>query len=54
MSWRQLLQVQAEAAQFMAEDAAIRPIACPNDGVPLRLGTNGVLFCPFDGWRADA
>ena len=25
---------------------------CPNDGWPLEMDENGVLHCPFDGWRA--
>jgi len=39
--------VRAEA------DAARRqpPVACPNDGEPLRTGPHGELYCPFDGWR---
>lgn len=30
------------------------PVACPNDGTPLRLGPPnqaGVWYCPFDGWQ---
>lgn len=31
--------------------APSRPLACPNDGEPLSLGPNGVLYCTFDGWQ---
>lgn len=34
-------------------DTAI-PVACPNDGEPLRLGPPrlpGVRYCPLDGWQ---
>ncbi len=30
------------------------PMACPNDGEPLRLGPSrspGVWYCPYDGWQ---
>lgn len=27
------------------------PVACPNDGEPLRTGPDGILFCPYDGWQ---
>lgn len=50
MSWESLLAVQQEARQMAAEDAARRPVACPNDGEPLRDSARG-LYCPFDGWR---
>ena len=51
MSWEQLRAI-------VARDAAERdfwdrqpPRACPNDGTPLELGPDGVLFCRHDGWR---
>lgn len=31
--------------------APSRPLACPNDGEPLSLGSNGILYCTFDGWQ---
>lgn len=30
-----------------------QPVACPNDGEPLRRSVDGILFCPFDNWRPD-
>lgn len=51
MSWESLLAIEQEARQMAAEDAARPPVACPNDGEPLRQGANGVTYCPFDGWR---
>jgi len=44
------LQQQAQYREFY--DTA-RPVACPNDGTPLKEGPPsqpGILFCPFDFW----
>lgn len=30
-----------------------QPVACPNDGEPLRRSVDGILYCPFDNWRPD-
>jgi len=27
------------------------PPCCPNDGTPLQEGFDGIIFCPWDGWR---
>lgn len=35
------------------EQELYRPVACPNDGEPLRQGPDGRSYCPFDGWRPD-
>ncbi|MDY7101555.1 MAG: hypothetical protein S0880_10245, partial [Actinomycetota bacterium] len=43
---------RAEAWQS-ARDEALEPLACPNDGQPLRRAADGGLFCEFDGWRPD-
>jgi hypothetical protein len=51
MSWEQLQAIVAEAKAEHAEDKARTPVACPNDGEPLREAGNGGLYCPFDGWR---
>jgi len=53
MSWEQLRDIYREAADLATEAAASPPVACPNDGEPLRTGPDGRLFCPFDGWRPD-
>jgi hypothetical protein len=50
-NWRDLMAVLADARLMAREDAKQRPVACPNDGEPLRSGPRGQLFCPFDGWR---
>jgi hypothetical protein len=26
-------------------------VACPNDGEPLSINVNGVVFCRYDNWR---
>jgi hypothetical protein len=45
-----LLAISQYARQLRAEDLARPPVACPNDGEPLRTGPQGQLWCPFDGW----
>lgn len=51
MSWEQLLSIFQTARDEAEQNAAAVPVACPNDGEPLREGPNGVLFCIADGWR---
>lgn len=51
MAWEQLLDIYREAAQEAAAEASRPPVDCPNDGTALQAGPDGVLFCPFDGWR---
>lgn len=48
--WSTLIQQSA----YIEHYSSIQPMACPNDGEPLRVSPNGKhsqLFCPFDGWR---
>lgn len=45
------LALQGEYLQYYR---SVPPVACPNDGEPLRLGpshTPGVWYCPYDGWQ---
>jgi hypothetical protein len=45
------LALQSEYATYYK---SIPPVACPNDGEPLRQGPSqqpGILYCPFDGWQ---
>lgn len=45
------LREQAALQEFY--DTAL-PVACPNDGTPLKEGPPeqpGLLFCPHDGWQ---
>jgi hypothetical protein len=51
--WQSLVDIYAEAAADLADEAGQPPAACPNDGEPLREGRGG-LYCPFDGWRPGA
>ncbi|MEU4804316.1 hypothetical protein [Actinosynnema sp. NPDC023587] len=46
------MDISREAAALVREDVARTPTACPNDGEPLARNSNGVLHCPFDGWRS--
>ncbi|MCI0687229.1 MAG: hypothetical protein L0Y54_08340 [Sporichthyaceae bacterium] len=47
----QLLAILDDARQSWQAERAAPPVACPNDGEPLRTGPDGRLYCPFDGWR---
>lgn len=51
MSWYGLLDIIIEQQKWVAEDRARTPVACPNDGEPLLQGENGILYCPYDGYR---
>lgn len=53
MSYEQLADIIAEAIEVHRAEKAAQPEACPNDGEPLLIGSDGGLFCPFDGWRPD-
>lgn len=50
MSWEQLLDIRHEAVAQAEATRDTPPEACPNDGIPLARGPDGVLFCKFDGW----
>lgn len=50
-SWYQLLDIVREARDLARQDRQARPVACPNDGEPLKTGPRGELYCPWDGWR---
>lgn len=50
-SWWSLVSILQEAASEETYQIQRDPIACPNDGEPLRTGPHGELYCPFDGWR---
>ena len=53
MSWWQLDTALKERQEYAIYYRHQLPVACPNDGEPLRQGppqTPNVLYCPFDGW----
>jgi len=53
MAWYQLDNVLKEQAEYVQFYRAEPPMACPNDGEPLRPGPltePDVLYCRFDGW----
>lgn len=31
----------------------VQPLACPNDGEPLKRSVDGILYCQYDNWRPD-
>lgn len=55
MSWYQLDNVLKEQAEYAQFYRSAQPVACPNDGEPLRpapVTASGVtLYCPMDGWQ---
>lgn len=51
MSWEQLNSIIKSIDEEQAQLRAQPPIDCPNDGTPLQNGPDGILYCPFDGWR---
>jgi hypothetical protein len=53
MAWQQLIDIAQEAAAEKEFERRLGHQACPNDGEPLELGPDGVLFCRFDGWRDE-
>lgn len=51
--WDLYSTLQQQAAYQEYYDSTL-PMACPNDGEPLREGPPeepGVLWCRFDGWQ---
>lgn len=54
MSWWELDTVLKEQAAYQDYYRTQLPMACPNDGEPLRHGPPqepAILYCPFDGWQ---
>ncbi len=55
MSWWQLDSILKEQAAYAAYYRAAQPVACPNDGEPLRTApahaSGVVLYCPMDFWQ---
>lgn len=55
--WWGLLDIRKQAQEEFDTWADRPPMACPNDGEPLRQaptadsGSSDELYCPFDGWR---
>jgi hypothetical protein len=49
--WWGLLSIGQENAEYVRAERSEPPLACPNDGEPLRQGPNGELWCPWDGWQ---
>jgi hypothetical protein len=52
-AWEGWMEIARGAARDAEAEAARGPVACPNDGEPLRRGPSGQLYCPWDGWRPD-
>lgn len=53
MAYEDLISIIQAAKQMDIQHKSSRPTACPNDGIPLITGPDGVLFCKADGWRYD-
>lgn len=52
-SWWTLKEIADENRAWNDYERARGPVACPNDGEPLRLDPSGMLHCPFDGWTYE-
>lgn len=49
-----LYSTLALQGEYLEYYRSVPPVACPNDGEPLRSGPparQGILYCPFDGWE---
>jgi hypothetical protein len=53
MGWQQLISIAEEAKHLAAEEANRLPEDCPRCGERLISGPDAILFCTFDGYRAD-
>lgn len=49
--WYQLISIERERREEYIRSHSAPPVACPNDGEPLRAVKNGSLRCPYDGWE---
>lgn len=49
-----LYSTLVQQSEYISYYKSVPPVACPNDGEPLRQGPPqqaGILYCPFDGWQ---
>lgn len=51
--WDSLLNIYRAARRNADAVQSQPPVACPNDGEPLREDLDGKLHCQFDGWIWD-
>lgn len=51
MSWSQLLTILRENRQEQERERNEPPAACPNCGIPLEVGKDGVRNCPAGDYR---
>ncbi|HZN70570.1 MAG TPA: hypothetical protein VFC00_02635 [Micromonosporaceae bacterium] len=51
--WLAVIRSSAEEYEYFKNEERSNPVACPNDGEPLRSGPDGQPYCPFDGWRPN-
>lgn len=53
MGW-DLYSTLAQQAQYIEYYKSVPPVACPNDGEPLRLGPSahsGIRYCPWGDFQ---
>lgn len=48
--WWQLKGLLDAARVIRRDEQARQPVACPNDGEPLRVSIDGIVYCPFDNY----
>ncbi len=49
-----LYSTLVQQSEYISYYKSVPPVACPNDGEPLRQGPPqrpGILRCPSDGWE---
>lgn len=49
--WRGLQGILRSARAEYEQERSREPVACPNDGEPLRVSVTGEKYCPYDGWK---
>lgn len=49
--WRGLQSILATARAEHEVDAGRPVVECPNDGQALLTNVDGIVYCPYDGWR---
>jgi Domain of unknown function (DUF4082) len=52
-SWWELESILAGGRAVERWWQTVQPLACPNDGEPLKRSVDGILYCPYDNWRPD-
>lgn len=52
-SWWELETIMSGDRALKRYWETVQPLACPNDGEPLKRSVDGILYCQYDNWRPD-